>query len=111
MSLNSIRVALYTHINTNFSAAEIVFSGDDQRAEALDKGTEPWIYIYTRWGDEFQRSMGSPNAKFVQVGILAAKLYVRKSDGEGELDTITDSYKAITRCKQIGNITISPMQS
>ncbi len=111
MSYNDIRVALYTHINTNFSAAQIAFKGDDQRAEALDKGSDPWIYIYIRWGDEIQKSMGSPNAQFLQLGILAAKLYVSKADGEGVLDTVSDSYKAITRCKQVGNITLEPMES
>jgi hypothetical protein len=111
MSRNNARIALYTHIQNNFSSAEICFSGNDQRAESLENGTDPWIYIYIAWGGEVKKSTGSPYVRFVQIGTLAAKLYVRKEDGEGILDTITDDYSAITRCKQIGNITIDPMRA
>jgi hypothetical protein len=110
MSQDNIRKALYGHINTSFSAANIVFKGDSQRAQYFDNNTLPWIYVYISWGDEKQRSMGSP-AQFVQRGILAAKLYVRHEDGEGLLDTISDSYKDISRCKQIDNISIWPMKT
>lgn len=110
MSQDNIRIGLYTHINHNFSSATVVFKGESQKANACDNDTDPWIYIYISWGDEKQKSMGSP-AKFIQRGILAAKLYVRHEDGEGSLDRITDAYKNISRCKQIGDTTIWPMRS
>jgi hypothetical protein len=111
MSQNNTRIALYTHISQNFSDAAVVFKGDNQRAESFENGTAPWIYVYIKWGNEIQRSQGSPNVRFVQVGVLAAKLYVRNEDGEGLLDQLTDAYKNITRCKQIDNITIWPMKA
>jgi hypothetical protein len=110
VSLNNARIALYTHISENFSAAQIVFKDDNDRAMAMDKGVNPWIYVYIAWGDEVQMSMPAPNARFCQIGVLAAKLYVRVEDGEGVLDQITDTYKSNIRARQLGNITLSEMK-
>jgi hypothetical protein len=104
MSLNDSRIAINTYLNDSLSSTiALAFEGDDNRAMALDRGTDPWIYFYILWTDKIQKSSPSPLAKFTQLGSLQAKLYVRKEDGMGLLDQLSDTYSSYVIAKQLNN--------
>jgi hypothetical protein len=104
MSLNDSRIAIHTYLHDSLSSTiALAFEGDDNRAMALDRGTDPWIYFYILWKQKLQKSSPSPLAKFTQLGSLNAKLYVRKEDGMGLLDQLSDTYSSYLIAKQLGN--------
>jgi hypothetical protein len=104
MSLNDSRIAIHTYLSNSLSSTiALAFEGDDNRAMTLERGSDPWIYFYILWTNEIQKSSPSPLAKFVQLGSLEAKLFVRKEDGIGLMDQLTDTYKSVARSKQLGN--------
>lgn len=107
MSLNDTRVSIFTFLNNNFSAASIDFDGSNL-GDSLSRQNNPWVHIYIVWGGENQKSMGTPNAKFERIGVLAAKLYTRISDGIGVRDTISDTLLDLLRAQQLDGITFYP---
>lgn len=105
MSLNSARIALFSHLNTNWTTTPIVFDGQ-QTGDAYVKRSDPWISTYITWSGEFQQSTPAPSIYVSKTGLLIITLFVRSDDGVAIVDQYTDSLFTIFRAKAIDNIKI-----
>lgn len=105
MSLNDARIALFNHLNDNWTTTPIVFDGQNA-GDTYIKRTAPWVRASIVWSGQFQESTPAPSIYVSKNGLLILKLFVRSSDGVGVRDQYTDDLFTIFRAKIINNIKI-----
>ena len=109
MSLNSARISLFNHLNTNWATTPIVFQGQKTGDEYV-KRADPWIFAYILWGTQFQKSTGAPSVHFSIPGTFTIRMFIRHGDGIALKDQYTDSLFALFRGKTIDNMIIQELR-
>ena len=110
MSLNSGRISLFSHLESNWTKTSIVFQGDNAGDDYV-KTPDPWLYTFVMWSDEFLKTINGPNTGvYITPGVMAFKLYVRVEDGFAKVDQLTDSLFAVFRAKTVDNITFNSLK-
>lgn len=100
MSLNDTRIALFSHLQDNWTTTPIVFDGQDT-GNAYVKRKTPWISTRIVWAGAFQKSTAAPAIYASQNGLLIITIFCRESSGIAIRDQYTDSLFAIFRGKTI----------
>jgi len=102
MSLDDTRIALFTHLENNWTTTPIVFDGQTT-GDTYVKRSAPWISTYITWAGQYQKSTAAPSIYVAQNGLLIITIFARESSGIATIDQYTDSLFALFRGRSIGN--------